>query len=299
MRWRFGRLLAAALLLAGLVPAPAAAAERQTDADVVAARAAGDGPSAGLARSLDDAELRAIAVEVLERNPQLAVAAARARAAALQAPQARALPDPTVGLTAFVAPPETRVGPQRLMVTISQRLPWLAKLSLGERAAALEAAALAADVEARRLELVTETRRLWYELAYLERHREITEEFRRHLEQHEEIARTRYATGVGLSQGVVKLQAEISRVDSRLLEIAERRAALAARLDGLRDRPRTEPPADATLPRLGPFALDRAILESVPSPGGPSWPRPRPGSPGRRRSKSWRTRAFARTSRSA
>ncbi len=254
MRWTTGRLLAAMLLLAGLWPLPAAAQEQDT-------RTGGEGFASLLARSLDDAALRSVAIDVLDRNPELAGAAARVRAAGLAAPQARALPDPTVGMTAFLAPPETRVGPQRLMVTISQRLPWLAGLSLAERSAALEAAALAADLEARRLELVTEARRLWHELGYLESHREITEDFRRHLEQHEEIARTRYATGVGLSQAVVKLQAEITSVDGRLLEIRQRRSGLDARLAGLRDRSQPEQSATPGLPRLGSVVLDRVALE--------------------------------------
>jgi outer membrane protein TolC len=148
------------------------------------------------------------------------------------------------------------------MVGVSQRLPWFGKLDLAGQAAVLESAAQTAGVEARRVELVTEARRLWYEVAFLERYREINEEFRRHLAQHEEIARTRYATGVGSGQGVIKLQAEITRVDSQLLDIRDRRAALAARIGGLRDRPAAELPERAELPRLVRFDLDRERLES-------------------------------------
>jgi outer membrane protein TolC len=245
----------AAIALLATVQATSTAAETTEEADV-------DGPAARLGRALEDPALRSVVVEILERNPELAGAAARARAAALKAPQVRALPDPTVGVTAFVAPPETRVGPQRLMVGVSQRLPWFGKLDLAGQAAVLESAAQTAGVEARRVELVTEARRLWYEVAFLERYREINEEFRRHLAQHEETARTRYAPGVGSGQGVIKPQAEITRVDSQLLDIRDRRAALAARIGGLRDRPGAELPERAELPRLERFDLDRERLES-------------------------------------
>ncbi len=187
--------------------------------------------------------LRELAAEVLERNPGVAAAAARARAAAQRAPQVGALPDPVAGLTAFVETPETRTGPQRLSASLMQGLPWRGKLALGERAALEAAAALEAEVEATRLALATETRRLFWELAFLGRLREITGEFRTHLLQHEEISRVRYSTGVGLGQAVVKLQAEITRVDNRLLDIETRQVELAARLNALRDRP-----AAATLP---------------------------------------------------
>ena len=250
------RLLAATLLLAGFRAAPAGA-QKTVEPDQV------EQPATRLVRSLEDPALRAVVGEILDRNPGLAGAAARARAAALEAPRVRALPDPTIGLTAFLAPPETRVGPQRLMVAATQRLPWFGRLELAERAAVLEAVARAAEVEARRLELVTEGRRLWHELAFLQRQREITEEFRRHLEQHEEIARTRYATGVGRGQGVIKLQAELTRVDAQLLDIDDRRATLRARLAGLMDRPRESTPGGAVLPEIRSFDFDREALEGL------------------------------------
>ncbi|MEE8367947.1 MAG: TolC family protein [Thermoanaerobaculia bacterium] len=186
--------------------------------------------------SIEDSDLRQLINEGLERNPGVAAAAARARAALQQAPQVKALPDPVASLTAFLETPETRTGPQRFSAGIFQGLPWFGKLALKERAALLAAAALEAEVEAKRLMLVTETRRLYYELSFLDRYKEITDEFRIHLLQHEEIARVRYSTGVGTGQGVVKLQAEITRVENELLGIETRRVSLVAQLNALRDR---------------------------------------------------------------
>jgi outer membrane protein TolC len=193
--------------------------------------------------SIEEPDLRELIAEVLERNPGVAAAEAAARAAGRRAPQVRALPDPTVSLTAFLETPETRTGPQRFAAGISQGLPWPGRLALKEQAASYAAAALAADVEATRLAVLTEARRLYLELGFLARYRAITEELRLHLEQHEEIARARYATGAGLGQDVLKLQAEITRAERTLLEIDARRAALEAQLNGLRDAP-----ASALLP---------------------------------------------------
>lgn len=197
--------------------------------------------AATLVAGIREPGLRDLAAEVLERNPGVRAARAQARAAVLRAPQVRALPDPVAGVTAFLATPETRTGPQRFSVGLSQGLPWFGKLDLKEKAALLAAAALESDVEAKRLRLVTETRRFYYELAFLRRHREIRQELRGHLTAHEEIARARYASGVGSGQGVIKLQAEITKVDNELLSIDARRAALAAQINALRDRPAAEP----------------------------------------------------------
>ncbi len=205
-------------------------------------------PADLVAERIADPALRALVEEVLERNPELGAGFARARAASRQAPQAASLPDPTAEATAFLAPPETRVGPQRLMLGYSQTVPWLAKLDLREKAAVQEAVVLGHGVQADRLRLVTEVRRLYYELAFLDRSGQTAETFREHLVQHEEVARARYATGVGSTQAVLKLQAEITRAERSLVELELDEAALRARINGFRDRPAAEEVARGALP---------------------------------------------------
>jgi outer membrane protein TolC len=146
------------------------------------------------------------------------------------------------------------VGPQQLVAGISQRLPWFGRLALRQRATLYAAAAAGAEAEGRALALVTETRRLYYELAFLAAQEDAVHADRTTLEHYEEIARARYASGVGLEQAVVKIQAEITRDDSHLLDIAGRRAALLASLNALRDRDH-----DAALPSAAlPPALTQA-----------------------------------------
>ncbi len=196
-----------------------------------------DSPSQAVLRGIDDRSCRSLALEVLERNPKLAALDAAAGAADQAAPQVRALPDPVAGVTAYLLSPETRVGPQQAMISLSQRLPWFGTLHLKEQSALLEATAARARVEAERLRLVTETRRLAYELAFTNAYESVVRQDRSILGHYEELARARYASGVGLEQGVVKIQAEITRDDARLLDIAARRASLEASINGLRDRP--------------------------------------------------------------
>jgi outer membrane protein TolC len=239
-----------------LVSWPAAAEEPEGDAVGSAGRRA---PTELLLASLEEPALRELAAEVLERNPTLAAARARSRAAFEVAPQHGALPDPTAMVTAFLATPETRTGPQRLAASIAQPVPWKGKRALRRDAALEAAAALEAEEEVQRLALVLEVRRLYYELAFLDRQQEITDEFRAHLLQHEEIARSRYATGVGLGQGVVKLQAAVTRVDRDLLEIDTRRVALVTQVNALRNRPAmaTLPaPRNGLLPELAEISLE-------------------------------------------
>lgn len=198
--------------------------------------------------------------EVLERNPDVERARHRAAAAAARAPQVRALPDPMAALNVFVLPPETRVGPQDLSVSIRQKLPWFGKLALREQAALYAAAAAESEVETARLDVLTEARRLFYELAFLAERKEILSAERKTLERFEEVARARYAAGGGLQQGIVRIQAQITRTDTRLLEISERRAELLATLNVLRDRPAATPVEGLALPAPAELALEAEAL---------------------------------------
>ncbi len=199
--------------------------------------AAPAGAADELRRSLAGETLGVLVGEVLERSPEIARARQRAAAAAARAPQVKALPDPEASLTLFALPPETRVGPQRLSAAFAQRFPWFGKLALRERAALHAAAEARAGVEALRLRRVTETRRLFYELSFLGEHAAIVVEEREHLLRHEEVARARYSAGMGLQQEVLKIQADITRAETRLVEIEARRRSLLASLNVLRDRP--------------------------------------------------------------
>jgi len=163
------------------------------------------------------------------------------------------------GLTGYVLPPQTRVGPQLVTATLSQKLPWFGKLGLREKAALDEAAALDAQVEALRLELLTETRRLYYEIAFVDAHRKVVEADQAALRHYEELARARYATGAGLEQAVIKIQAEITKDDTRLLDLANGRATLAASLNALRDRPQETKIPTLDLPAFPKVSLDTTL----------------------------------------
>ena len=221
------------------------------------------GPADRILQSLSDTELRGLVSETLARNPGVARAQAQARAADLRAPQVRALPDPVAGVTAWLRGPETRTGPQVLTLSWVQSLPWLSKFDLKEQAALLEASALRSDVEASRLALSTAVRRLYYELAFLGRYKEITQDYLDHLRQHEEISQSRYATGMGASQDVIKMQAEITLADNLLLDLDQRRIELEARVNDLRDRSASSVILPAVLPEGEEVVPDFSELREI------------------------------------
>ncbi len=252
------------MLLATFFCAPAIAQPetpaQEIPGEKISGSETGGEPAGALLQALEPIALREVVREVLERNPDIARARQLAAAAAVRAPQVRALPDPVAALTLFVLPPETRVGPQKLSAAIRQKLPWFGKLALKEQAALYTAAAAEAEVEAIRLEMLTEGRRLAYELSFLDSHEGIVKAERGTLVRFEKAAQARYAAGNGLQQEIVRIQAQITRIDTRLLEIPERRASLLAALNALRDRPADLPVGALTVPEPRELVFDRAGL---------------------------------------
>jgi cobalt-zinc-cadmium efflux system outer membrane protein len=247
------RLLKMGLTAALLLAAPISGQQTgpQASGTAVSSDTAADralAPADRILQSLSNTELRLLAADALARNPGVARAEALARAAEMKAPRVRGLPDPVLGATAWLQGAETRTGPQLLTLSWVQALPWLSKLDLQEQATLLEASALHSDVEAVRLELVTTVRRLYFELGFLARYRAITQDFLDHLRQHEEISQSRYATGIGASQDVVKIQAELTLAQNLLLDIDQRRVELESKLNALRDRPASVAILPAVLP---------------------------------------------------
>ncbi|MCA9730040.1 MAG: TolC family protein [Candidatus Eisenbacteria bacterium] len=209
-----------------------------------------------------DPALESFVSDVLTSNPDLAVARSAAGAARARARQAGALPDPKLGGTGYLMRPQTRTGPVTGMVTLSQQLPWFGKRGLRGDAAKAEADAQAARADAMEVHLVAEARRLYYELCFVDAQASLVGEDVATLEHYEEVARARYASGRGLEQGVVKVQAEITRAQARLLDISAQRASMQARLNALRDRPADAEIAVGPVPRATQPSLDAARLRA-------------------------------------
>ena len=201
-------------------------------------------------------DLRAYVEEALDRSPSVHEALARYRAALQRVPQVTALPDPVVTFNHALRSVETRVGPQRNSFMISQAFPWFGTLDLQGQMARQSATARYHLYTARQRDVIAEVKQAYYNLAYVDQAVRISEEEQSLLEHYEALAETRYATGQGLQQAVIKLQAEITKVMNRLEMLAQQRTTLAARLNTLRDRP----PENA-LPSVAPLSLPEVTLD--------------------------------------
>lgn len=184
-----------------------------------------------------DESLAALIEEGLANNAGVQAAWAGWQASLHRVPQAAARPDPMLMLTQHVRPPETRVGPQIAMLSVSQRFPGFGKLGLRGEAAAAAAVEHQEMHEAQRAELVRLVKRAWYDLAFIDRALAVNRESEELLQRYEALARTRYAQGFGLQADVVRMQAEYTRALSRRDDLERQRADAEATLAMLLGRP--------------------------------------------------------------
>ena len=205
-------------------------------------------------------DLRAYATAAAEANPTVLEARARYEAARQRVPQVTALPDPVVSFTQALRSVETRIGPQLNSVTFTQAFPWLGTLELRGRVALLEATALHHLYQAARRDVVAQVKEAYYDLGHIDVELGLAGEEQSLLEHYETLASARYATGQGLQQAVIRLQAEITRVVDRRHRLDRQRGTLAAHLNTLRDRPAEEHVPQVPLLTRPPVEIDREQL---------------------------------------
>jgi outer membrane protein TolC len=152
-------------------------------------------------------------------------------------PQVSSLSDPKFTYKHFIEEVETRVGPQRQSVGISQTFPWFGKLKLrGE--IAVESANIARqryEAEKRRLFLRVKT--AYYEYYYLGRAIGIVKAHLELVRGLEEAVRTRYKTAAASYPDMIRLQIELGKLEDRLSALSDMRKPRAASLNALLDRP--------------------------------------------------------------
>lgn len=192
-------------------------------------------------------------------NAGLKAAYHRWQAAMDKIPQARALPDPRLTYGYFIRSVETRVGPQQHRIGASQSFPWIGKRGLRGDVATQEAHALYQEFEAAKLKLFYGVKNAWFELAYLHRAIEITENNLNLLKDLERVAQTKVQGGAGLA-GAAKAQVELGKLEDQKRSLLDLRQPIAAKLNAALNRPVDSPVPWPTKIDVSPRQIDETLL---------------------------------------
>lgn len=205
-------------------------------------------------------DLGSLIREAVEKNPSIIAARNKWLSAQEFVEAQRGLPDPQISYTYFVKNVETRVGPQRHIFSAKQKFPFYGKRDLKAEIATREANAHEAAYNATKQEIVRQVRRTFYSLFYVTKAMEITRSEKVILQRFERIARTKYETGKGNQQNILKVQVEISKVDDRLLGLANQKQTAEAILNTLVDHPADRPLGIPAQPKFRDFFYIKPAL---------------------------------------
>jgi outer membrane protein TolC len=197
-----------------------------------------------------DPQLAAYLEGALGRHPALDESLAKYRSALERIPQVTALPEPMFEINPGPRMAETRVGPQMLMMSVSQEFPWFGKLSEKSKVAAKEAEMQRQAREIVRAEIIRQVKLAYFDLAYIDRAIAITREDQDLLGHFETLAQAQYSQGTGLQLAALKLQAEITRGQNRIEGLLRQRADAEVALNTLLDQPPETPLPQVTLSRV-------------------------------------------------
>ncbi len=166
-------------------------------------------------------------------NPELKSMFNQYLAALERMPQAKALPDPTAMFNYFASPVETRVGPQRFGISLTQAFPWFGQLKSQENAAAQQAKARYEAFEETKNKLYFDVRGTFYDLYVLVAATNITRENIRLLQSFRQLANVRLESATGSAVDLLRVEMDLEEMQNQLLYLEDSRIPIQARFKEL------------------------------------------------------------------
>lgn len=190
----------------------------------------------------------------MERNPRLQAMRAGAEAAALRAPEASTLPDPTfqLGIMNFGLPDFNTDMPTSMVpsVQVMQMFPFPGKLSLMGDIAAFDRDMAGTAAEEMAWEVRGMAASMFFDLYALDRRLEVMGETLSLLADFQQVAKAMYVSGMGRQADVLRADVEVARMDGDIQAMRAMRITMAARLNGVLDLPAGTPVPVPVLGRL-------------------------------------------------
>ena len=170
----------------------------------------------------------------LFRNPRIQEAQHRIDAIQHRVPQVLSLPDPMVNTNTHLAPVETAAGRQAFSLGVSQKFTNAERRSTRAAIVSDEAAAAEADLANAQLEIAESIRAACYQLLFIRKSIEITNDDRESLEQIAEVVLRQYEVKESVTQqDVLNVQTEQSKIENQITELKQKEKSFQARLGRL------------------------------------------------------------------
>ncbi len=144
-------------------------------------------------------------------------------------PQAKALPDTKLSFGYFIQPVETRVGPQKASLAISQSFPWFGTIRSKKNVACQIVEAKLMAFQDEKLKLFKGIKIAYNELYYLHQAVRLTKENLQVLGSFKELARVNFESGKTGFVNVLRVEMEVEELKTKLAFLQDsQKSALAA-----------------------------------------------------------------------
>lgn len=151
--------------------------------------------------------------------------------------QVSQLPDPTLGVGAPLLRPETRLGPQVMMISASQMFPWFGTFKAKEDVVLSMSKAKYERIAAQRLELFNKLKIAYYKLQFLEEKGKIIEDNILQFEALKSVATSMVEGGSASIANVLRIQLKIDDLKQSLKKLSNSKKQFYAEINALTFQP--------------------------------------------------------------
>jgi outer membrane protein, heavy metal efflux system len=213
------------------------------------------------ARSADRLTLNTLVAEALDRNPEIRAAQKRYEGLRQRTRVEGALPDPMIGIgwnssgnpVPFQGVGREPVANVGLMVT--QQLPYPGKRGLRQKIAGTEAEAEWQRYLEAQLSVMARVKQAYFRLQHTWEMEEVLGRSREWLRKLLEIAQIRYSVGKAMQADVLRLQTQLSLLETRSIQYEREKRAREAELNALLNQPVDRPLAEPLDPHAEPLLV--------------------------------------------
>ena len=198
-----------------------------------------------------------------ENNPSLKASFNKYLAALERVDQQGSLPDPNLSFGVFISPVETRVGAQRLRMSVSQMFPWMGTLEERKTMAVRLAEASFAEFEEARNALFLKVSETWLQLLELEKEIALSKENLKLLRSYEPIVKTKYEANLTSLADLIRVQIRIEEASTQLTLLELRKTPLISDFNTYLNRPVDTPVIlTETLPVNSEASVDSVLVKN-------------------------------------
>jgi len=205
-----------------------------------------------LGQEKENINLGLLIEKVLKQNLQIEIAKYKYEASKARIPQASSLEDPQFEYkydkinASMDALMEGKTAPMRTF-GVSQEIPFPTKLILRSQIAVRESQMAYEEYKEKENEIISRTKSLYAQLAFIYKSIDITKENKAFLEQLAKTATNQYSAGRAKQEDALKAQLEIAKMESELIMLEQRRQIIQAKINVLLNQ---EPSAELGKPEL-------------------------------------------------